>query len=470
MGLLAGRRRTVSHYGAGVITLIHDPADDPEITHTALAAHDPRRGQITVHPTVGTDAALTFAFDILAALGTRITDNTASHQQLGAANRAYGAAAAWLKAEHIDVVIVLRAHLLSAASRQWLGRLALAAGVRVIAVWHGRRRGNWAEAFRHPPNLVREHDEIDAVLTATAAPTRTPAPREALPTSAALPVTGLAHFRADARRTLPATQFQAVDAHYRHGLQAACRWITGHRLTLALAAGPAQRADAHQPCLGHALGRGRNLPQLFTDQRGLQTFLSEIAATSPARAATIARVRGAQAGLLLHGVCLQVPLELAEQRGPGLSGVHLSAQVAASIRREVANPLIAFALALTVVTGLTVEEVLAKVPAEPHAHSCELYASGGGALPTGAHYTIPLPARPILAAAFFQRQTCQPTSNLIAGVTAEQVRQAAQQAEIDLPQPAGEPAPAAWHTFARAWYVADEVRHSERAAHGAVAL
>jgi len=217
----------------------------------------------------------------------------------------------------------------------------------------------------------------------------------------------------------------------------------------------------HGPCLGQSLGRGRDYPLAFADLPGLQNFLSGLAASAPARAAAVARVRGAQAGLLLHGISLQVPLELAEQRGPGLTGAPLDAQAADAIRREAANPLIAFALALTAVTGLAIEEVLDKKRAEPLSHSCEVYASGGGALDPPAHYTIPPAARPILAAAvFFQRQTCQPTSDLIAGVTVEQVHRAAQLAGIELPGP-DKGAPPVWHTLARAWYVADPLHHGD---------
>lgn len=150
--------------GAGVITVLHDPEDDVEIVHGALAAHDLGLRQVTVHPTVGTTAVRMFALDILAALGVRVTAETATREHLGGAERALSVAAAWLVANRIDVVIVVRAHLLSPAARRGLSRLATDAEVRVVALWHGRRPDGWAEAFAHPASMTREIEEIGAVL------------------------------------------------------------------------------------------------------------------------------------------------------------------------------------------------------------------------------------------------------------------------------------------------------------------
>jgi hypothetical protein len=167
----------VNRPGAGILTIVHDPEDDPETTQVALAAHDRDLHQITVHPTPGTASATMLALDMLTALGARITADTANRQHLGTPSRAFTAVAAWLVAYEIDVVIVLRTHLLSSATRHHLGRLATDADVRVVAFWHGRRPRDWAEAFAHPPAMTREIERIDAVLDGAR-----PHARERIPT------------------------------------------------------------------------------------------------------------------------------------------------------------------------------------------------------------------------------------------------------------------------------------------------
>lgn len=55
--------------GLPPVTLVWDRFDDLPHTLTALEAHDPDPGRITVHPTPGTDSVAAMAWDILAALG-----------------------------------------------------------------------------------------------------------------------------------------------------------------------------------------------------------------------------------------------------------------------------------------------------------------------------------------------------------------------------------------------------------------
>jgi len=150
--------------GAGVLTIVHDPEDDSATVHSALAAHDRELRQVTIHPTVGTTAARMIALDVLTALGMHITAETIKREHLSTPDRAFSAAAAWLTAYEIDVVIVVRAHLLSAAARHGLSRLATDAAVRVVAIWHGRRPDDWAEAFGHAPSMTREIEEVEAAL------------------------------------------------------------------------------------------------------------------------------------------------------------------------------------------------------------------------------------------------------------------------------------------------------------------
>jgi len=458
--------------GDGMLTIIHDPEDDPQITRDALAAHNPEHRQITVHPTAGTESAIVLGADVLAALGCSITQHTTRRQHLGTALHAFAAAAAWLLVDGIEVVIVPRAHLLSPPARHWLSRLATTAHLRVVAVWHGPAPQHWAEAFRHPQHLVRETEDLNGVLAGArprppvAHSVGEPMP-EALPTLAELPHSGMARFRAEAYRTLDATQFAALDAHYRYGLHAACQWLGGHELyhTLVRTLAPAatQRRPDEPVCLARALGRGRPVPLRWSDTAGLQAFLSGLAVTSPVPAALIARVRGAQAGMLLHGVLLQVPLDLASAHGPGLTGIRVTEQITQRIRRALPNPRFAAAVAVAALTGARPSDVALNAVAPLPRHSSDLVTELGGWSASKAVYRVPLAAEPLLrAAAIFCALTRDPSpGSLFAALHPDEVNAAAAATGLSLGRPwsAGEPSHA-WHAASAAWLVGEPLHRT----------
>jgi len=453
--------------GAGLITVIHDPVDDPEITHTALAAHDVRRGQIVVHPTVGARTPSFLAADILTALGARIGQDTAGAQHLGTPDAIFAAAAAWLLADGVDLVIVLRAHRLTEHSRHWLEKLAVAAQLRVIAVWHDRRPLSWAEAFGAAPYMIHETDDLNAAfIGAHLRPVPGPElPAEHLPNLAAMPRTGLACFRAQARRELTSAQFAAVDAHYRHGLEHACAWLgAAHHHQYH---GPPGAAASAHPDRGSAGDRVRH-PIPWPDPIGLQGFLTRLSGTALTPSATIARVRGAQAGMLLHGVALQVPAALADETGPGLTGTCVTTQVAATIRRRLAHPRLAAAVTLTAVTGRSAQDLTGHEIPLPSAYLSDLINAGTG-YRGRAYYAIPPPARPMIdAAVHFSELRHNDEGHLLAGLDAEQVRRAARSVGIvaALDESAGmqpQPRRLPWHTLAAAWIVGGALDHRCRA-------
>ncbi|MFD9412662.1 hypothetical protein ACFWBN_37445 [Streptomyces sp. NPDC059989] len=51
------------------LAVVLDAGDDATFTHTALAAHAPHAGRITLHPTPGTTSDTALAGDLLLALG-----------------------------------------------------------------------------------------------------------------------------------------------------------------------------------------------------------------------------------------------------------------------------------------------------------------------------------------------------------------------------------------------------------------
>jgi hypothetical protein len=157
-------------------------------------------------------------------------------------------------------------------------------------------------------------------------------------------------FRADAWRCLPAADFARIDAVYARGMDAACRWLSQHpdqpplsdfaargvRTVFPPFLAPAEIA-AGLTMLKHQLGEealrriaegllcvgrewsARGGLHRWSDVEGLHRFLTELVADSPSRRHTITRLRGAQAGFLLHGLHLALPANLGSAHGPGLT-------------------------------------------------------------------------------------------------------------------------------------------------------
>lgn len=252
-----------------------------------------------------------------------------------------------------------------------------------------------------------------------------------------IPDSDVRSFRADAYRSLPHAEFARIDAVYRDGIQASCRWLARH-------SGRECRHDVDQDGSGCWLGRddrefaehmarvlfpdlttspagfggtGSTVAEEWTDILGLYRFLGELVLDSPGRGHTIARLRGAQASFLLHGLYLELPNDLAYSVGTGLTTVPLGADDVDRIETLTTNPVDAAALALALCTGAIPME-LGAIPCNAlcedtlvfrgpigYAHAPDLYV-----------WVIPPPARGLVHRARDYQQTRQvPQHKLLAG-------------------------------------------------------
>lgn len=323
---------------AAPLIVVLDPLDEAATTRHALDAHAPERGAITVHPTPGQRTRAALCHDILAALG--IDPVSQSELKLRQKSVARAAVLTHLPARGVRQVAVLRTHLFTAEQWRVLLDVREHAGAAVIALYHAPRvtgHAAWMlERTRHV--LAASLHEADLPLQrflAAALPATPPAGEIAAPDAALPPVpaSGVQHFRADAARTLPPDQFALLDAQYRLGAHSACGWITGH---------------AHD-----TRGPGWVPPAPSADEGGeaLAVFLADLVADAGCPRASIARIRGAQAGFLLHGKMLRCEEPLADAAGPGLSTAPLDAQRCDLLRARLAHPVHAAALAAVLITG-----------------------------------------------------------------------------------------------------------------------
>ncbi|MBT2429626.1 hypothetical protein J7F02_29480 [Streptomyces sp. ISL-112] len=113
--------------------MVIDRHDDAIHTHTALAAHHPSSGRITLHPGPGTTSATGLAHDLLAALGKPplLPGRFPAGRQ-----PAWEAATAWMTALPITRLTVLRAHRLTARRTTRLLQLRAVTGIHLTLVCH----------------------------------------------------------------------------------------------------------------------------------------------------------------------------------------------------------------------------------------------------------------------------------------------------------------------------------------------
>lgn len=115
------------------IAVVIDPGDDVIHTHTALAAHHPPSGRITLHPGPGTTSETALAHDLLTALGK---PPLLPGRFPGGRQPAWEAATAWMTALPVTRLTVLRAHRLTARRAMRLLQLHALTGVHLTLVCH----------------------------------------------------------------------------------------------------------------------------------------------------------------------------------------------------------------------------------------------------------------------------------------------------------------------------------------------
>ncbi|MER7394658.1 hypothetical protein ABT381_03965 [Streptomyces sp. NPDC000151] len=115
------------------VAVVIDPGDDAIHTHTALAAHHPSSGRITLHPGPGTTSETGLAHDLLVALGK---PPLLPGRFPGGRQPAWEAAAAWMTALPITRLTVLRAHRLTARRTMRLLQLHALTGIHLTLVCH----------------------------------------------------------------------------------------------------------------------------------------------------------------------------------------------------------------------------------------------------------------------------------------------------------------------------------------------
>ncbi|KFF59071.1 hypothetical protein JF66_13920 [Cryobacterium sp. MLB-32] len=399
------------------------------MTVSLLQHHDPARGLVVVHPTPATSSPKAFAHDLLVALDRPVTRLEAEH--LTGMAQTWQAVAAWMLTDQVKDLIVLRADRLSAGTWNRLLGLCLHTGSRLMLVCHTRqipeRLGAVLTGIKH--HVLTDLAQALAPHEPAYPPQVTAEPRsgsqdtDQLPD---LPAAGVAHFRAEAYRRLAPAAFARVDAAYQHGRQTACDWLSS----------PAPE-------------------ETWAGTEHVQLFLTGLVHDTPTRAHTLARLRGAQAGFLAHGLLLGIPSArdlLDVLSGPGLNALPVSQDALQRIRTGVAHPMVAAAVATALFTGISPQATSYATLAGQHPNPTalrvawrppiakmapNLITQTAPTISTPAVFHVPVAARPLLRAAadFAMQQPTAARQRLFTPptVTNERVQAAADRCQVTLP-------------------------------------
>lgn len=442
---------------AGPVRLLLDGEDASAVHRAACQWADTARGRITADPTPHTTSPAYLALDVLRAMG-RLGFSREGAERMST-DPAWRAVTCWSLAAGVREVIVLRAHRLTVERLRRLAAWRAETGIRLTLVAHAPQPADIRRLMEHLA-AARLTDVVHVRGTATilgaigpaAAGRRTgPPPLDHAHPLPALPRASVAAFRAQCWRRQNGADFARTDGQYGAGYAAARTWLAR---TLP------PPADSSEDT-GHPAG-----PTAFSlhETEALRLFLSRLTVSSPSPEHTVARVRGAQAGLLTRSVLLNVPDDLTRRAGPGITTVPLTPRTVHTITTHLPNPLRAAAVAALLFTGtaapLLAMTQIASVDEEATQVAIDRDARISiGAPPTPRHlYAIPHRARPLLAAALeFRRRTPRTAvaHGLFANCFGTTPRFEALIADAGLSVPAlGHPHTGDdWHTAARGWHL-----------------
>ncbi|WP_405605311.1 hypothetical protein OG741_37435 [Streptomyces sp. NBC_01410] len=440
------------------VTLLLDARDDRTIHHAAHQRAHPDRGRITTDPTPHTNSLAYLALDLLRAMDRDSFSRPDAERM--STDPAWRAVTCWALTTGLEEAIVLRAHRLTAERLTRLATWRAETGIRLTLIAHTptaddeqRLRERLTTAELTDLTSVYGTDAIlNALGPAVTGRRYGPPPTDHAYPLPSLPRSGVAAFRADCWRRQNDLDFAHTDGQYRAGYAAACTWLARHTPAPAPPDTPPP-ADSDPD---------EAIP--WQDMEGLRLFLARLTVLSPSPQHTLARLRGAQAGFLSQALLLDVPDDLAERGGPGITTVPISPRVGHTITTQLPNPLRAAAVAALLFTG-TAQSLLSLTQlASVDEHATRLAIDRDSRINVGVPpgprhmYAIPPRARPLLRAALeFRRRTPRTAEHL--GLfancfgTSERFDHLVRDISLHIPAVL-HPHPAEdWHTAARCWHL-----------------
>jgi hypothetical protein len=337
------------------ITLVVDPTDSITCATAMTNLACLPRGRVVCHPTPG-GSQTWLGCDLLLALGKRFDALQAEHIRA----QAWHLAAVWLRAEAVEHLFVLRAHVLKVAALERLWLLQQMTGVRLWLVSScGELTPAQRQVFGDAPLETLSSDESVRVWRRAARACRVahvgpPATAYPLVPTADFPI-----FRAVCRRFLDPASFAIVDGTFARALAETLAWLSSQReirehfrsleLELGELNAKIPRTEYVLDCqvrVHNELNRG-----WYDFQRGAINQLSALTASSGSPSETLVRLRAAQAAYFRFGVLLEVRVPSHALRGAADFGPTVNVSIADRLR-GLCSPGLAAAAALALALQL----------------------------------------------------------------------------------------------------------------------
>jgi hypothetical protein len=265
------------------VRIVLDPGDTKGCAELVGGLHCLGAGRVVCHATHTGRGAGGLALELLVGLGKRF-DAARTERVRG---REWQLAEIWTAAERTHNLFVLRAHLLGASQWDRLIRLTGGCGTALWLIVHEARVRD-----RHAAALHGVADQEQLTLEEFASRWHTPSVGAVQPLQdrfPEVPSVDFPTFRAACRKLLDAASFQRVDELYNQTFSAARDWVRDHVSDWTIPSHPVHPVDS-------------------IDTDAVATLLQRLTVTSSSPSETLVRLRGAQAGLFLHGIL--VPLDL----------------------------------------------------------------------------------------------------------------------------------------------------------------
>jgi hypothetical protein len=246
------------------IYLVHEADDDRDALTFLRSLRGPRERvvcELTPRNAKTRGSLDWLVNDLLRALG--------KDTGLGARNAqaAYDALIAWLVADDVEDLVIVRAHALSAGAWSTLTELAALADARLWLMYQqpklARGHREWCESFAPTELDFSAFKQRWGVV-----PKRSASPTPAVVPFPAVPQTDFLLFRAEARELLTADEFKLVNKSYRDAMEKTQAWLD----------------DAETP-----------------DADALAAYLHDLTADCASTAEALTRLRAAQATMFVRG-------------------------------------------------------------------------------------------------------------------------------------------------------------------------
>jgi hypothetical protein len=262
------------------VHIVLDPGDTKGCAELVGGLHCLAAGRVVCHATHTGRGAGSLGLELLVGLGKRF-DAARTERIHG---REWQLAEIWTAAERTRDLFILRAHLLG--SSQWERLICLAGGCGT-ALWLIVHQAQVRDRHAAALHGVADHEQL--TLEEFASRWHTPSPGAAQPLQDQFPEVPSADFptfRAACRKLLDAASFQRVDELYNQTFSAARDWVRDHVSDWTVPSRPVDSID--------------------TD--AVAALLQRLTVTSSSPSETLVRLRGAQAGLFLHGILVTLDL------------------------------------------------------------------------------------------------------------------------------------------------------------------